>query len=353
MKLRAAYGEAGRAPGAFDALRTWTPSKYVGTSAFLPQNLGNPDLGPERTAETEVGFTAGILNERVTVDFTYFRHRTEDALFQVRAAPSLGPWNSQRQNVGTMKNSGMELTLDATMVERENFGLDLGLIVYTLKSEVVSLGGAPEFSVGGGGWIVEGQPVPVIYSWYVTNPDEKADPKYEQFHFYGPSQPTHTITPSMQLRLPYGITMSARGEYLGGHYISDANMSGQITRGEAAYAGCIRIQELDKAGRTAELTALERWRCLQRHATGHGSPINRGDFFKLREFSVRLPLSFWTAVQTPSLTLSARNAYKWINSDWWSYEPEVGCNDTACLVISQQEHIPPPATFTAALRFGF
>ena len=41
-----------------------------------------------------------------------------------------------------------------------------------------------------------------------------------------------------------------------------------------------------------------------------------------------------------------------MNSDWWSYEPEVGCNGTDCLVISQQEHIPPPATFSAAIRFG-
>ena len=32
--------------------------------------------------------------------------------------------------------------------------------------------------------------------------------------------------------------------------------------------------------------------------------------------------------------------------------PEVGCNGTNCLVISQQEHVPPPATFTASLRFG-
>jgi outer membrane cobalamin receptor len=356
MKLRAAYGEAGRAPGAFDATRTWTPSKYVGTSAFIPQNLGDPDLGPERTAETEVGFTSGLLNDRVTVDVTYFRHRTEEALFNVRAAPSLGPWNSQRQNVGTMENSGLEVTLDATLLDRETFGWDVGLIVYTMNSKVVSLGGIPEFSVGGNGWIIEGESVPVIRGDYVTNPNDKADPIIEERHIYGPSQPTHTITPSTQLRLPYGITLAARGEYLGGHYITDANMYGQISRGETAYAGCIAIQDMDiKQKRTAELTAMERWRCLQRYATLKNStgPVNRGDFFKMRDVSLRLPLTFWTAVQTPSLTFSARNAIAWKNSDWWSYEPEIGCNGTECLVIAQQEHIPAPATFTASLRFGF
>ena len=217
------------------------------------------------------------------------------------------------------------------------------------------MGGAPAISLSGRGWIMEGHPVAVVIGDYVTNPDEKADPKIVSDHVYGPSQPTHTITPSLQLRLPYSITVSARGEYMGGHFINDANMYGQISRGETAYAGCIRIQDMDlKQGRGAELTAMERWRCLQRFATRGKStgPINRGDFFKMRDISVRLPLSFWSGVQNPSVTLSARNAIAWKNSDWWSYEPEVGCNGTSCLVISQQEHIPPPATFTASLRLG-
>jgi hypothetical protein len=69
--------------------------------------------------------------------------------------------------------------------------------------------------------------------------------------------------------------------------------------------------------------------------------------------SAVVPLSFWGSVSSPTLTLSARNAFKWVNSDWWVLEPEIGCNDGAgCLVLSQQEHIPPPATFTLSLRFG-
>jgi len=356
MKLRAAYGQAGKAPGAFDATRTWDPSKYVGTSAFVPKNLGDPDLGPERTAETEMGFTAGFLNERLTVDYTYFRHTTQDALFSVRAAPSMGGslWAAQRKNIGELKNSGMEITIDATMVERTNFGWDLGLIVYTNNSSVASLGGATAFSVGGNGWIREGQPVAVLVGDYVTNPDAKADPIIVSDHIYGASQPTRTITPSTTVRMPYGITLSARGEYMGGNYITDANMYGEISRGEVAYAGCRGINDKDKAGQLAELTAMQRWRCLQRFATKGKSTgaVLSGDYFKMRDISVRVPLTFWSAVQTPSLTVSVRNYVRWINSDWWSYEPEVGCNGTGCLVISQQEHIPPPATFSASLRFG-
>src|SRR5690606_28369631 len=50
MKLRAAVGESGKAPGAFDAVRTWEPiAADDGKPGFTPAQLGNPDLGPERT----------------------------------------------------------------------------------------------------------------------------------------------------------------------------------------------------------------------------------------------------------------------------------------------------------------
>src|SRR4029450_2025862 len=58
MKLRVAYGQSGRAPGAFDAVRTWTSLAWT-QSALVPSSLGNPDIGPEVTAELEAGVEAG------------------------------------------------------------------------------------------------------------------------------------------------------------------------------------------------------------------------------------------------------------------------------------------------------
>ncbi|MBI4539214.1 MAG: TonB-dependent receptor [Gemmatimonadetes bacterium] len=353
LKLRFAYGQAGRAPGAFDAVRTWRPVKLSGQSAFVPQNLGNPELGPERTEEFEGGLTGSFLSDRLSADLTYYHQRTSDALFPVRTPPSDGGWADQLRNVGKLRNQGIELALNGSVIARENLGWDLGLLVYTNHSKVLDLGGAPEFSVGGFGFIVRGQPVPVLRSPRVTNPDEIADPKYDLAYYWGPTQPTLTVTPSTEIRLPRGVTVSARGEYLGGHYIQDANTYGQISRGEALWPSCIRIQELFKAGRLNELTAYQRNRCVQKYSR-NGTPVNKGDFFKLREVTVRIPLWFWTNVTSPSLTISGRNVWKWLNDDWWVLDPEIGCNTGHnCLVISQQEHIPPPATYTVALRFGF
>jgi hypothetical protein len=187
----------------------------------------------------------------------------------------------------------------------------------------------------------------------VLNPDDIANPQWDRTHIWGPSQPTHTITPSLDLRLPYGMQFSARGEYMGGHYIYDANTYGQISRGEALWPSCIRIQDWAKNGRLGELTAYERSRCMQTQAL-NGTPILRGDFFKLRSVTFTTPLPTVYGMRNPTLTLTARNTLRWVNSDWWVLEPEIGCNDGAgCLVLSQQEHIPAPAVFTLGLRFGF
>jgi len=59
LKLRGAYGESGQQPDAFVAIRTFSPvagPNNVGT--VTPDNLGNPDLGPERGTEIELGFDA-------------------------------------------------------------------------------------------------------------------------------------------------------------------------------------------------------------------------------------------------------------------------------------------------------
>ncbi|MQA92248.1 MAG: TonB-dependent receptor [Gemmatimonas sp.] len=90
LKLRAAWGTAGRAPGAFDAVRTWSAVPWGSQSSFIPENVGNPELGPETTAETEVGFELSTLEGRLNLDFTYYRQITSDALVPVRQIPTNG-----------------------------------------------------------------------------------------------------------------------------------------------------------------------------------------------------------------------------------------------------------------------
>src|SRR5207248_10921015 len=129
MKVRAAWGQSGRAPDAFDAVRTWenaTGTGWGGQPAFFPLNVGNPNLGPERTSEIEIGFDAGALDNRLSTQFTWYKRDITDALFNARQIPSLGFLNSQLENVGTMNSSGIELTSNLTVIRRANFEWAVG-----------------------------------------------------------------------------------------------------------------------------------------------------------------------------------------------------------------------------------
>src|SRR5690606_729548 len=89
LKLRAAYGFAGRAPGAFDATRTWNALSYLDQTAFNPSNIGNAELGPERTGELELGFDGAFIDNRLGMVFTYYHQKTTEALFNVPQ-----PWSA-------------------------------------------------------------------------------------------------------------------------------------------------------------------------------------------------------------------------------------------------------------------
>ncbi|WP_405285388.1 TonB-dependent receptor [Gaopeijia maritima] len=372
LKLRAAYGQSGRAPGTFDAVRTWNAIGYGGEPTYLPDNLGNPDLGPERTGETEFGFDWAGFDNRLMADFTWYRQHTTDALFSVRHAPSEGFATSQQENIGELENKGIELNLNAAVVDGENWGLDLGTSIYTNSSEVLSLGGAPPFS-GGGSWIEEGYPVTLIRGVTVTNPDALApgwdaantavlcsssgvsagDPCINLDVPIGPQAPTKIYGFNTALRMPLGIELSARGEYQGGHYIYDGPSNEGVNR-NIRWPTCSEYYGFTDAGNGAQAPAELRYRCDSRFYR-RGSMIYKADFFKIRDVTARLPLgTLIPGSANSTLTLSAQNFYRWRNEDFPIFDPEMVSNSGfGNQVPSITEHIPPAASFVASIRVVF
>jgi len=105
LKLRGAYGQSGQQPEAFAALKSFQPvTGGDGGPAVIPQFVGNPDLAPERSSELEVGFEAGLLDDKVAVDFTFYTQTTKDAILLLPVAPSTGFPGSQFTNIGAIAN---------------------------------------------------------------------------------------------------------------------------------------------------------------------------------------------------------------------------------------------------------
>ena len=357
LKLRAAWGKSGRAPGAFDAVRTWEAAGLNDQPAFIPENLGNAELGPEVTTEFEVGFDASFLDDRVATDFTYYSQQTDDALFEVLQTPSNGFLASQLQNVGKIKNSGIEVAINTTPYRSRDYEWSLGLNISTNKSEVLSLGDAAEFEANQGTWIMEGQPVPVVRGDFISNADAIADPISERNHIYGPNFPTHNIGPSTSLRLPGGIFISASGEFKGGHFLRDSNVHpGGISRG-GKMPLCWPYY-VDKENNTnielnADTPALWRARCTPTLIESDYLTWD-ADFFRLRSASIQLPVDFVMPerISNALLTLSLNNSYTWKRMPY--LDPEMrGNQGGADLAQAIAARNPTPISFRASLRIQF
>jgi len=161
LRLRAAIGESGRQPGAFDKFTTYSPLNSSSGSGLVPSNLGNPDLKPEVTTEVEGGFDAGLFSNRAQLTGTYWNRKLRDALVQ-KAYPVSGGFTArQLTNIGRMDAHGAEVGLNGFVVNRANLAVDLFANGAYLWQKVVSLGGAPPIKVQGSyvrirGFIKEG-----------------------------------------------------------------------------------------------------------------------------------------------------------------------------------------------------
>ena len=363
LKLRAALGQAGRAPGAFDAVRTWDPVGWGGQPAFYPNNVGNSELGPERTTEIEAGFDASFWDNRITTELTYYTRTTDQALFNVRQIPTLGFLNSQLRNVGEMTSSGIEAVIDATLLRIGNIEWSLGGSIFTNKGKVNSLGGAADFSIGNFGWIMEGQSIPVIRTDFcVRNANARGEAPVIDTStaanpcLHGPNLPTHTFGINTTLSLPYGLRLSARGEYMGGHYMYDGAAFNAVTR-SVRWPGCYDFYTLQESGRLDEARAIDRARCESPAASQSSYFVYPADFFKMREISLSVPLParYVPGASSARLTVAGQNFWKWVNKDFPVFDPETGNNDgfSVSRVRSILEHVPPPATYTASVRVVF
>lgn len=142
LKLRAAYGESGQQPETFSALRTYSAiTAGDGGSGVTPNNLGNPDLKPERGRELELGFDASALHDRLSTEFSVYRRRTSDAILSAPVAPSTGFAGSRFSNIGELKTQGVELTTRAVALTGERVGLEFTLNLSHNTNEIGDLGG--------------------------------------------------------------------------------------------------------------------------------------------------------------------------------------------------------------------
>ncbi len=119
LRLRTAFGVAGRQPGLADKYRTFNftyfPIDGVSTQIADVNSVGNTKLSPETSREVELGFDATIFDNargRVSGTFTLVRKQTSNLLETELLPPSLGTIRSRISNVGDLVNNAIEVSLE-------------------------------------------------------------------------------------------------------------------------------------------------------------------------------------------------------------------------------------------------
>lgn len=156
VKLRAAYGEAGKEPGVYETIPTtltvggsfgggWgdylnaTQSGLGGL--YTSRALGNNETAPERTKETEMGADIGLLDQKIDLGLTFYNAKSVDVIISAPTPPSTG-FTSRLFNAAVIRNKGVEATFNARPITTANFAWDFGINYAKNKNRVLDLKGA-------------------------------------------------------------------------------------------------------------------------------------------------------------------------------------------------------------------
>lgn len=112
---------------------------YLGATGFTQSNvLGNPDLRPEYSITNEIGGEIRLFDNKIGVDVTLYDQLSEDLIVAVPVAGSSG-FTSSYMNAGSMSNKGVELQLDATLMETSDLRVNAGMTFTRNRNMVIEL----------------------------------------------------------------------------------------------------------------------------------------------------------------------------------------------------------------------
>ncbi|MEM9260081.1 MAG: SusC/RagA family TonB-linked outer membrane protein, partial [Bacteroidota bacterium] len=159
LKLRVGYAITGNERiGNYDANLLYSPGFiYQGINGVAPTQLSNPALGWESTKQLNYGVDLEFFQGQAAATLDIYRKTTEDLLYDV-PLPEESGFGGVRQNIGSIENTGIELTLSGTPLNIGKFKWFTSFNIATNNNKVLDL--ADDDGFEDGNFIIEeGQPL--------------------------------------------------------------------------------------------------------------------------------------------------------------------------------------------------
>ena len=159
LKLRGSWGESGNQftgqNFAYLPSLATTIFYVIGAGQTIvrgpaPIVFANDKLKWERSAQTDLGFDATLFAGKIDITFDYFNKVTNDVLLSLPIPYSSGYFLPADANLGKIKNTGIELSVNYRN-RIGDFRYSIGGNITTVNNKVVSLGDIPEIITGTGG----------------------------------------------------------------------------------------------------------------------------------------------------------------------------------------------------------
>ena len=147
LKLRVAYGQSGNfAPfgSAFTSLESTIIEGIAGS--LIKTQEGNSEVAPERQSELEAGVDLGFLDNRISIEATYYIKNVKDLLLIANIPPSTG-FVQKVTNAADLQNHGVEIGLGVDIVKKNDFNWFNQTNFWLNRSEITRLD-IPSFAVG-------------------------------------------------------------------------------------------------------------------------------------------------------------------------------------------------------------
>jgi TonB-linked SusC/RagA family outer membrane protein len=239
LKLRASYGSIGNTPGSgeYGYMSVYTLSlMYNGVPTVFPSRLGNPDLTWEKCYETNIAVETRLF-DRVSLSADFYDKNTSDLLYWVPLTSVTG-YTGQFQNVGAVRNRGLEVVLSPDIIRTKDFLWTMDLNLSYNKSKIVKLYGyTGKPQVDGLKARIEGEPLDTWYlydwagvdpytgdpNWYVRKEDGsilKATDDYAQASRVTLGSSNPDLSGGLMSTASYkGLSLSVAFSFVSGNYI--------------------------------------------------------------------------------------------------------------------------------------
>ncbi|MDP5062634.1 MAG: TonB-dependent receptor, partial [Maribacter sp.] len=146
LKLRFSTGSLGTTSflGSYQALSILgtTPTAF-GNGFLIPQDVANADLTWQTNTETNFGADFGVKNNRFRLSVDYYTSDIEDMLINQSVSEVIGT-PSIILNRGNITSSGLELELNANIIQKDDFSWSMSANLSTVNQEITSLGALDE-----------------------------------------------------------------------------------------------------------------------------------------------------------------------------------------------------------------